>query len=183
MQLQSDGAAPVLSTGQRLGACAATRSVWMHAGHGARACSVWPLTRECSVTRERMTDLGSLWEEHGSTSVCAICCSRDGWPWALCSEPAYVFQVYVLYASFWILYMFYLDVAYIAMAIHVCCKCVFEMFQLFSLDVICCSGYTCMYIVSVCSKCFICFRHMLQMFLSGCCICYSGYTHMLQTYV
>ena len=27
--------------------------------------------------------------------------------------------------------MFYLDVAYVALAIHVCCKCIFQIFQLF----------------------------------------------------
>jgi hypothetical protein len=36
------------------------------------------------------------------------------------------------------------------------------------------------HIASVCSKRFICFRRMLQAFLSGCCICF---THMLQEYV
>jgi hypothetical protein len=88
--------------------------------------------------------------------------------------------------------MFHLDVAkvdfcvaYVSMAIHVCCKCMFQMFQLFS---------------NVCGKCL----HMLQcytctlhvcfpnvsavssgscMFSSGCYICCSGYTHMLQVYV
>jgi hypothetical protein len=44
-------------------------------------------------------------------------------------------------------------VAYIATAIHVWCKCMFQLFQ--------------MYVVSV---------------LSGCCICCTGYTRMLQVY-
>jgi hypothetical protein len=48
-------------------------------------------------------------------------------------------------------------VAYVAMTIHVCCKCMFQMFQLFQTD-----------IVSV---------------LSGCCICCTGSTRMLQVYV
>jgi hypothetical protein len=43
------------------------------------------------------------------------------------------------------------------MTIHVCCKYVFEMFQLFQT-----------YVASV---------------LSGCCICYTSYTRMLQVYV
>ena len=33
--------------------------------------------------------------------------------------------------------MFHLDGAYVAMAIHVCCKCVFQMFQVFHLYVAC----------------------------------------------
>jgi hypothetical protein len=97
-------------------------------------------------------------------------------------------------------------VAYVAMAIHVCCKCMFQMFQTYVLSVL--SGYCicckCMfqmfhlfqvYVTSVSSRCCICFRHMLQAsiqnvssvsdicykyVLSGC---YSCYTHMLQTYV
>jgi hypothetical protein len=45
------------------------------------------------------------------------------------------------------------DVTHVAMAIHVCFKCIFQMFQLLQT-----------YVASV---------------LSGCC---SGYTHMLQAY-
>jgi hypothetical protein len=41
--------------------------------------------------------------------------------------------------------------------------------------------YTC--VASIYSKCFIYFRHMLQVLLFGCCICCSGYTHTLQAYV
>jgi hypothetical protein len=93
------------------------------------------------------------------------------------------------------LYMFYLDVAYVAMAIHVRCKCVFQMFQLFHLDVacflsgcyICCSGYTCTlqvfylfqtYVASVLSDVayvaaviHICCKRMFQLFhiVSVCC--------------
>ena len=29
------------------------------------------------------------------------------------------------------LQVFYLDIAYVALAIHVCCKCLFQIFQLF----------------------------------------------------
>jgi hypothetical protein len=46
------------------------------------------------------------------------------------------------------------DVAYVAMAIQVCCKRLFQMFHLF-------------------------FRRMLQVFLFGCCICF---THTLQVF-
>jgi hypothetical protein len=46
------------------------------------------------------------------------------------------------------------DVAYVAMAIHICCKRLFQMFYLF-------------------------FRRTLQMCLFECCICF---THMLQVF-
>jgi hypothetical protein len=46
------------------------------------------------------------------------------------------------------------DATYVAMAIHVCCKRLFQIFHLF-------------------------FRRMLQMCLFGCCICF---THMLQVF-
>jgi hypothetical protein len=52
------------------------------------------------------------------------------------------------------LQVFYLDVLYVAMAIHVCCKCMFQTFHLFQ-----------MYVIAV---------------LSRCSICLSGYTHMLR---
>jgi hypothetical protein len=48
-------------------------------------------------------------------------------------------------------------VVYIAIVIHLCCKCMFEIFQLFY-----------MYVASI---------------LSGCCICFGDYTNMLQEYV
>jgi hypothetical protein len=82
--------------------------------------------------------------------------------------------------------MFHLDVAYVALTIHVCCKCMFQMFHLFrtyvasvlSVSFICCNGHTRilqMYVSSVLNICCKCF--------SGCCICYRGYTHILQAYV
>jgi hypothetical protein len=46
------------------------------------------------------------------------------------------------------------DVAYVAMAIHVCFKCMFQMFHLFFY----------MFIASVSSRCCICFTRMLQLF-------------------
>jgi hypothetical protein len=52
---------------------------------------------------------------------------------------------------------FHLIVAYVAVAIHVCCKCMFQMFHIFQT-----------YVASI---------------LSRCCICCSGYTHLLQTCV
>ena len=66
------------------------------------------------------------------------------------------------------LQVFYLDIAYVAPAIHVCYKCIFQIFQLFQTYVAnilsrCCSCYSAhTYIASVCCKCFIYFRRMLQ---------------------
>ena len=51
----------------------------------------------------------------------------------------------------------YLDVAYVALAIHICCKCMF--------------------------KCFSCFETYVVSCLSGCCICCTSYTRTLQVYV
>jgi hypothetical protein len=69
------------------------------------------------------------------------------------------------------LQVFYLNVAYVALAIHVCCKYMFQMFQCFKymlqvfyLDVAyVVVSYT--YVASVCFKYFICFEHMLQQML------------------
>jgi hypothetical protein len=69
------------------------------------------------------------------------------------------------------LQVFYLDIAYVALTIHVCCKYMFQMFQLFQTYVasvlsryfIYCTDYTCMLLVyvsnvstvlNVCYKCF-----------------------------
>jgi hypothetical protein len=79
---------------------------------------------------------------------------------------------------------FYLDVAYMLQWPHtyvasvrfIYFRC---MLQVSYLDVPSVSvAYT--YVASVYSKCFICFRRMLQVCLSRCCSCY---THTLQTYV
>jgi hypothetical protein len=48
--------------------------------------------------------------------------------------------------------VFYPNIVYVALVIHVCCKCMSQMFQLFQT-----------YIASV---------------LSGCCICCSAHTHV-----
>jgi hypothetical protein len=49
------------------------------------------------------------------------------------------------------LQVFYLDIAYVVVAIHVCCKFMFQMFHLFET-----------YVASVSSGCYICFKHILQ---------------------
>jgi hypothetical protein len=46
---------------------------------------------------------------------------------------------------------FYLDVVYVAMAIHVSCKCMFQTFYLFQ-----------MYVTDILSRCFSGYTHMLQ---------------------
>jgi hypothetical protein len=87
------------------------------------------------------------------------------------------------------LQMFHLDVAHVAVAIHVCCKSVFQMFRLFHLDV----AYFYLDVAYVVVAIHICCKYMFQMchlfhtyvvnILSKCCICYSDYTYMLQAYV
>jgi hypothetical protein len=61
-----------------------------------------------------------------------------------------------------------LDVAYVAMVIHVCYKSLFKMFHLFQTHVAIVLSSCCIcgdgYVANVCSKCFICFRCMLQLF-------------------
>jgi low affinity Fe/Cu permease len=47
-----------------------------------------------------------------------------------------------------------LDVAYVAIAIYICCKRLFKMFQLFQT-----------YVTSVFSLCCICFTHILQVYV------------------
>jgi hypothetical protein len=70
-----------------------------------------------------------------------------------------------------------LDVAYVAMAVHIfqmyvpnvstfldiCCKCIFQMFQLFQT-----------YVANVLSRC--------CKSISECCICCNDYTNMFQAY-
>jgi len=51
------------------------------------------------------------------------------------------------------------DVAYIAMIVHICCKCLFPMFDLFFSDVC----FKCVYL-DVLYVSHICFTHMLQIF-------------------
>ena len=55
------------------------------------------------------------------------------------------------------LQVFYLDIAYVALAIHVCCKCFIWMLHMLQCP------YT--YVASVCCKCFINFGRMLQQML------------------
>jgi hypothetical protein len=114
-----------------------------------------------------------------------------------------------------------IDVAFVAMATHVCCKCMFQMLHLFQTYVTnispgccksrsrCCKNrFRCCiflqllhtYVASVCSKYFIYFRRILQVFHLGvakidldvafvamathvCCICTFQIFHLFQMYV
>jgi hypothetical protein len=93
----------------------------------------------------------------------------------------------------WMLNVFRLDIAYVAMTIHVCCKYMFfkcficfrRILQVFYLDV----AYVSVAICICCKRLFKMF-HIFQTYdasvLSGCCICCSCFIHMLQllyTYV
>jgi hypothetical protein len=92
-------------------------------------------------------------------SGCCICCN----------DYTRMLQVYVSTVLNLCCKCFYLDVADIALAIHVCYKCMFQIFQLFQSYVASvlskyCSGHTQMLQAYVC-KCFICFGCMLQQML------------------
>jgi hypothetical protein len=102
---------------------------------------------------------------HNSPVACAARCPRLALRFAVPCQPPLggnnyistccnrMFQMYVTYVSSKCCKSRF-GVAYVAMAIHVYFKCMFELFQT--------------YVASV---------------LSGCCICCSGYTCMLQVYV
>jgi hypothetical protein len=79
-------------------------------------------------------------------------------------------------------------VVYIAMAIHVCCKYMFQRFQLFQTYVASVSFRCCIYCSGYTHMLQLCFSNVSAvssgscMFSSGCCICCSVYTCMLQVY-
>jgi hypothetical protein len=81
-----------------------------------------------------------------------------------------VLYVYVLNVSKHVLEVFHLDVAYVTVAIHVCCKCVFKCFSCFSwmlhvfIWMLPMLQWLYTYVASVCFKCFTYFRRMLQVF-------------------
>ena len=89
------------------------------------------------------------------------------------------------------------DVAYVAMTINLCYKCMFQLFQTYVTSVlsgycICCTGYTRTLQVYV-FKCFSCFKCMLQVFyldvayvalaIHVCCKCMFQMFQLFQTYV
>jgi hypothetical protein len=75
------------------------------------------------------------------TQSSRTCCTKS----ACCKH---IFQIFYMYVVFYMdVTKVALDVAYVAMAIYVCCECLFEMFHLFQTNVasvlsgycICCS--------------------------------------------
>jgi hypothetical protein len=86
---------------------------------------------------------------------------------SICSNRFICFQTYFASVLIWMLHM----------SSHICCNNMFQMFHLFQSSVAasvfmlqvasvlsgCCISFH-TYVTSVCSKCFICFRRMLQVF-------------------
>jgi hypothetical protein len=79
------------------------------------------------------------------------------------------------------------DVAHIAMAIHVCFKCMFQLFRLFQTCVVSVSSGCCksrsecciyMHVASVCFNCSQLFQTYVLRVLSGCCIYFAMVTHI-----
>jgi hypothetical protein len=110
----------------------------------------------------------------------------------ICNWMFNVFQMYVAYVSSRCCKS-RSGVAYVAMTIHVCCKCMFQMFRFFQTYVasvlsgcsICCAGGTCMLQVYV-SNILFCFKRMLQVFYLDivfiakvCCKCFTYFRCML----
>ena len=77
-----------------------------------------------------------------------------------CNRMFHAFQMYVAYVlsgccknrS---------GIAYVAMAIDVCCKCMFQMFQPFQMYVA--------VVIHICCKCFICMLHMFHTYIANMC--------------
>jgi len=83
------------------------------------------------------------------------------------------------------------DVAQVAMAIHVCFKCMFQMFHLYQTYVArfssgCCKSrsgcYVYMHIASVFFKYFRCFILLCASVSSGCCICLQWFSNVFQAF-
>jgi hypothetical protein len=91
--------------------------------------------------------LDGCYKSKSGCCICYNCCTH-----MLQASVPNVSAVFI-----WMLHVFHLDVAYVAVVIHVCYKCILQMFHLLH-----------MYIAIV---------------LYGCYICSSNYTHMLQAYV
>jgi hypothetical protein len=82
------------------------------------------------------------------------------------------------------------DAAHVVMAIHVCFKCMFQMFHLFLTNVAsvlfrCCKSRSicCIYMyVTYFSNVFRCFIRMLASVSSGCCICLQWVSNVFQMF-
>jgi hypothetical protein len=78
--------------------------------------------------------------------------------------------------------VFYVDVAYVALAIHVCCKCIVLIVS-DALDVCwTCLISGCCICLRICLEVFLLMLHMFHIYVvsvsSGCCICSAMATHM-----
>jgi hypothetical protein len=79
------------------------------------------------------------------------------------------------------------DIALAAMALHVCFKCIFQLFHLFQTYVVNASSDCCksrsecsiyMHIASICFKCFWLLQTYVSSASSGCCIYFAMVTHV-----
>jgi hypothetical protein len=78
----------------------------------------------------------------------------------------------------------YWDVAHVTMAVHVCCKRLFQMFHLF-LDVCCkCVYLDIAYVSHISCKCFMWMLHMFLMTFSSVLMCFfcKYFRHMFQVF-
>jgi hypothetical protein len=92
------------------------------------------------------------------------------------SGVAYVAMTIHVWCKFQMFYfkrmlqVFYLNITYVAVAIRLCCKCMFQMFHLFQT-----------YVTSVSSRWYICCN--VAYVLDICCMCLFKMFHPFQTYV
>ena len=80
------------------------------------------------------------------------------------------------------LQVFHVDVAYVAMAIDVCYKCIVP--NVLAVSDVCCKCFflRVTYVSHICCKCLIRMLHMFHTYVasvsSGCCICFAMATHV-----
>jgi hypothetical protein len=187
------GLAPILSAGQRTEAhattllgvgCRVSRCANKHPKRikiSARSTTRGPPTSVsmsvlivlcmCGDKKEReWSALGIHERSMGPASSCAICCSRDGWPWASSSAPAYEFHVYVSYVwsgccicFIWMFHILQWLYTYVTSVSSKCFTYFIWMLYVF-IWMLCMLQLLYPYVASVCFKCFSCFRSMLQIF-------------------
>ena len=76
------------------------------------------------------------------------------------------------------------DVAHVAMAIHVCFKCMFQVFQIYVSSRCCKSRSVCCIYMHVAILCFYVFQVLhiyVTSVLSRCCICFTTATQMFSS--
>jgi hypothetical protein len=111
-----------------------------------------------------------------NTSVCIFRCMFNMFYFGCCiCYNGYIYVVIVFSKCFGCFYLdvvcFYLDVAYVAVAIHLCCKYMFQIFHLFS-DV--CYKYFMnvayvAVVIHICCKCMFQLFHLLYVCCNRCC--------------